>query len=149
MLRQQQGIEEARKFARLAVTYCSAACQEAVAMVVTELAENIVKYGAKGQGPFAGTVAISVEGNVLRIEASNEVSPSEATDATRAIAQIAEAPDVKTLYRSRLEELFRNPGLARAQLGLLRVAYEGGFRLSAKYQSPTLVVIAERSCEDR
>jgi hypothetical protein len=150
VLRQPQGIDEARRFAELAVTYCDSACREAAAMVVTELAENIVKYGTRGQGVFAGTISIALDGGSLRVTATNDVaSAQEAQTVKEVIAHISAAPDVKALYRARLEELFRNPGLARAQLGLLRAAYEGGFRLSCAYSPPKLVVVAERSCEGR
>lgn len=119
-------------------------------MVVTELAENIVKYGAEGQGVFAGAISIALESGVLRVSASNDVtSPQEAQTVKDVIAHIASSSDVKALYRSRLEELFRNPDLERAQLGLLRAAYEGGFRLSCQYSAPKLVVIAERRCGGR
>jgi hypothetical protein len=62
------------------------------------------------------------------------------------VKRIAAAPNVMDLYRSRLQELFEQPALKRAQLGLLRIAFEGGFQLSCSYEYPTLEVIAERPC---
>ena len=148
VLREQRGVTEARRFAELAVSYCDDVCREAAVMVATELAENIVKYGTTHAGPFAGTISIRLQGRALHVIASNEVaSPEDAEAVKEAIARIAASSDVKTLYRSRLADLFKNPELPRAQLGLLRAAYEGGFRLSCKYEAPTLVVSAERSCD--
>jgi hypothetical protein len=143
-------VEDARRFAELAVTYCDAACREATAMVVTELAENMVKYGAKEAGLFAGTISIVVDNGVIRVSAANEAaSRRDAHGVKEAIGQISATADVRALYRSRLAELFANPGLARAQLGLLRAAFEGGFRLSCSYEAPALVIVAERSCTPR
>jgi hypothetical protein len=147
VLRQPRGVEEARRFAELAVTYCDVACREATAMVVTELAENMIKYGGTHAGVFAGTISIVTSNGIIRITAGNEVaSASDASSVKEAIGKISQADDVMTLYRSRLAELFTNPGLARAQLGLLRAAFEGGFRLSCSYEPPSLVIVAERSC---
>jgi hypothetical protein len=53
------------------------------------------------------------------------------------------------LYRARLRELFENPSLPKAQLGLLRVAFEGGFRLSYSFAPPQLEIVAERDFGER
>jgi hypothetical protein len=145
-----RGVDEARRFAELAVSYCDAECREATAMVATELAENMVKYGVKGASPFVGTISISADADVIRVTARNEVaSAREAQNAKQAIGQIAATSDVKAMYRSRLAELFATPSLVRAQLGLLRAAFEGGFRLSCSYDPPTLSIVAERRCKAR
>jgi uncharacterized protein YciW len=60
-------------------------------------------------------------------------------------SQIAKATDLQQLYRARLKELFGAPNLARAQLGLLRMAYEGGVRLSCSYEGQILEIVAERA----
>jgi hypothetical protein len=146
----QRGIEEVRRFAELAVSYCDAACREATAMVATELAENIVKYGVKGAGPFVGTISIAAEADLIRITAKNDVaSARDAQSVKQAIGQISATNDVMALYRSRLAKLFATPSLARAQLGLLRAAFEGGFRLSFSYDPPTVSIFAERGCKAR
>ena len=120
--RDQSGIDEARRFAELAVSFCDRLAKEATSMVVTELAENIVKYSERAGGFFAGTIAIAVEQDTIRIRATNEVASSEdARQVQDAVAQIAGADSLMNLYRSRLAELFANPGLSRSQLGLLRV----------------------------
>ncbi|MGH7435817.1 MAG: DUF6272 family protein [Polyangiaceae bacterium] len=147
MLRKQQGIDDARKFAQLSVAYCGSECAEAAVMVVTELAENMVKY-SDAKGTFAGTVAIAVEGNRVRVAASNEIAtPKDAERVANTVAQIAAAKDVRALYRARLEQLFQNPGLDKAQLGLLRAAFEGAFRLSCQYEAGTLTITAERDAQ--
>jgi hypothetical protein len=53
---------------------------------------------------------------------------------------------VRELYRARLQQLFEHPELPRAQLGLLRTAFEGGFRLTCSYERCELQIVAERTC---
>jgi hypothetical protein len=53
---------------------------------------------------------------------------------------------VEELYLARLRDLFSNPDEPRAKLGLLRMAFEGGFRLSCRFEAPELHIIAERAC---
>lgn len=115
-------------------------------MAVSELAENIVKYGANTEGVFAGSISIAIEEGVIRIRATNAVTnDDEGEQVKESIGQIASAPDATTMYRSRLAELLANPRLSRTQLGLFRVAIEGGFRMSCSYEPPTLAIVAERS----
>lgn len=147
VLREDRSIAEARRFAELAIPYCDAACREATAMAVGEFAENLVKYSAQSAEPNAGTIAIRLEGDQVRIRAKNAVmSHEDAQCVVDTIAKIRASSNVSELYRDRLKELFRNPALPRAQLGLLRVAFEGGFRLSCTYAAPSLEIAAERRC---
>jgi anti-sigma regulatory factor (Ser/Thr protein kinase) len=146
--RQPNAVHEARRFAELAVTFCGSDCREATVMAVSEFAENLIKYGVQTDGSNAGTIAVSVEGDLVRVRVTNVVaSPAEARFAQDMISRIASSPDLTELYRKRLQELFENPGLPRAQLGLLRVAFEGGFRLSCSMRYPLLEIIAERRCK--
>jgi hypothetical protein len=148
--RDRGGVDHARRFAELAVSYCDSEAKEATSMVVTELAENIVKYSEKAGGFFAGTIAIAVSDGAIRIRATNQVaSVDDARHVQEALAQIAAAESLMELYRSRLAELFANPGLSRSQLGLLRVACEGGFHLSCSYDESFLTVVAERGSASR
>jgi hypothetical protein len=145
-----RAVDDARRFAELAVPCEHTACREAAAMVAAELAENIIKYGAKGSDPFAGSLTIARARDRLRIRATNEVSSLEAAQAVLAsVRAIAQSDDVRALYRSRLATLFTSPGLTRAQLGLLRVAFEGGFKLEASCTGMSIVIVAERQCAGR
>lgn len=147
VLRNKSAVDEARRFAELAVAYCDSDCRQAVSMVVSEFAENVVKYSAKDGQAIAGTIAIGREAGQVRIRATNTVSSlEEGRRVQEAITRIATSPSVTDLYRSRLQELFLNPNLPRAQLGLLRIAFEGGFRLSCTLTGSTLEIIAERAC---
>ena len=145
--RERNAVDEAIRFAELAISYCHLDCRQATAMAVAELTENVLKYGASDGSPGAGTIAIGVDHNLVRIRVKNRVLSRE--DGERVLAgvkRIAASPNVMDLYRSRLQELFEQPALKRAQLGLLRIAFEGGFQLSCSYEYPVLEVIAERPC---
>lgn len=141
-----RAVIEARRFAELAVHSCDQGLSEAAIMAVSELAENIVKYGAKTESVFAGSISIAIEQDVIRIRATNTVANDhEAEDVKSSIAQIASAADATSVYRARLAELLANPRLSRTQLGLFRIAIEGGFRMSCSYERPILAIVAERS----
>jgi len=147
VLRNKNAMDEARRFAELAVAYCDSDCRQAVSMVVSEFAENVVKYSAQDGQAVAGTIAIGREAGLVRIRATNTVSShEEGRRVQESLTRIAVSPSVTDLYRSRLQELFLNPNLPRAQLGLLRIAFENSFRLSCTLQGATLVITAERAC---
>ncbi len=146
----QNAIAEAKQFGELSVTYCDAECREATTMAVVELAENLLKYSVRDATNTAGTLGIAVQERQVRVRATNTVSsPEDARRVQGMVSEIARAPSVPELYRRRLRELFDNPGLQRAQLGLLRIAFEGSFRLSCSYVHPTLEIVAERVCPPR
>jgi hypothetical protein len=152
VVRHDGSILEARRFAERAVKACDAESRVATAMVVIELAENIVKYGAKDTHPVLGTISITVSaeaaGSVIRIHAENRVDcDREARDAERVVRQTADPEQIGDVYRARFAELLVEPDLPRTQLGLLRAVAEGGFRLSCSYEPPVLVIVAERRCQ--
>jgi hypothetical protein len=141
-----EGVVGARHFA-LDLRGCDHdACRQAIEMAVSELAENIVKY-SDGRGTFAGSISIATGAGVTRISASNPVTkPGEANAVAEVVATLRESSDPGELYRRRLADLLMTPELPRAQLGLLRIAYEGRFRLRADYDAAVLHIIAERTC---
>ncbi len=138
--------DEARRFAELTVDYCDAEDRRATAMAVSEFAENLIKYGGPNPGSGGGAIAISVNPKVIRIRVTNQVVTTEdAATLQDTISRIAGATDVGALYQNRLAALFQNPCLPRARLGLLRVAFEGGFRLSCSFDPPLVEIVAERN----
>jgi hypothetical protein len=143
-----ESVGEALRFAELATSFCTPECREAVALAVCELGENLIKYGEPNASAHAGTIGVSVEGARVVVRATNRVSSSE--DAERVAELVAElgrsTASVHDLYRARLRDLFSNPDEPRTQLGLLRMAFEGGFRLSCRFEAPELHIIAERTC---
>jgi hypothetical protein len=145
---EKTAVEDAMKFADLATSYCHASCREAVVLAVAELAENAIKYGAANPSAGSPTLGIAAQGSAIRVRLRNPVnSRNDAKCVMEMVSRIATAPNVNALYRQRLAELFANPSLPRAQLGLLRIAFEGRFRLSCDYHDPFLELVAERTCD--
>jgi hypothetical protein len=144
----RHAVSEAMRFAELAVSQCDLACRDAIVLAAAELAENVVKYGVKHEDPRAGAISVTVLGNVARICATNAVaSADDAKSVIDIVARLAAASSAGVeLYRARLQELFIDPGMQRARLGLIRLVFEGGFRLSASFDPPLLQIVAERPC---
>ncbi len=143
VVRRQSSIAEARRLAEQLVAQSDPVCREVVAMAVQEFAENLAKYGTS-EGA-AGTITLRKEGRRVTIRVQNGAcSPEDGERVTRMIAEINAAPSLRELYRLRQRELFDDPTLPRVRLGLLRVAFEGGFRLSCSYEHPLLEIVAER-----
>ena len=146
--RRYDAVDDARRFAEKAVSSCTPECREAVRLAVCELGENLIKYAEQNDATEAGTIGVSIDGPVVRVRAVNRVSsPSDAERVAEIVTQISRSGDgVRELYRARLIQLFQNPTLPRAQLGLLRMVFEGGFRLSCTFHAPELQILAERAC---
>ena len=140
-------VDQAKSFAELAVACCDFECRQATAMVVWELAENLLKYGASDATAGAGTIAISVVDNWVRVRTTSSVhSAHDARHVQETVSRISNAASASDLYRERLGELFDDPSQRRVQLGLLRIAVEGGFALSCRFEAPHLEIVAERRC---
>jgi len=117
-------------------------------MASWELAENIIKYGLAGADGIAGTVTIALwrDKTVIRT-ANNAEWEGRAHEVVSTITRVSSATSVRELYIQRLQQLVTGEGLAHTRLGLLRVAYEGGFRLSYAHDAPRLEIAAARSCQ--
>jgi hypothetical protein len=148
LLRGQTSVDEATRLADFVGAEYDSECRQATTMALTELAENIVKYSAPSASPYAGTIAIGVHDDVILIRAMTDsvLSENDAEFVAETIAEIASTPNVTELYGRRLRELFDDPSLPRAQLGMLRIAFEGGFRLSCSFDAPRLEIVAQRAC---
>jgi hypothetical protein len=145
---EKNAVEDAMRFADLATFYLDAACREAVVLAVAELTENAVKYGSVHHSAGSATLGIASRDGAIRVRLKNPVhSRDDARSVVDTVSRIASSPNVNELYRQRLAELFANPSLPRAQLGLLRIAFEGRFRLSCDYHDPFVELVAERSCD--
>ncbi len=145
---EKNAVEDAMRFANLATSYLDASCREAVVLAVAELTENAVKYGSLHNGAGSATLGIASHDGAIRVRLRNSVhSRDDARSVMETVSRIAASTNVNELYRQRLAELFANPSLPRAQLGLLRIAFEGRFRLSCDYHDPYVELVAERTCD--
>jgi hypothetical protein len=149
LVRKPGAVEDACRFAELATSSCDGACREAVTLAATELAENLLKYCERTRGTFAGTLGILLDDKQVCIKSQNAVlADGDAEHVVALVSRIRATPGgARHLYRERLRELFEAPQLPRAQLGLLRLAYEGGFELKATFERPMLEVAAIRPAQ--
>jgi hypothetical protein len=119
--------------------------RDAAVMVASELAENVIKYGEALDGDDGGYVSIVPGEDSITIKTVNGVSsPARAAAVMDRIAAIQASDDVGALYASRMQQMLLNPSDVESQVGLLRIAYEGNFRLSCSYEARVLVIAAER-----
>ena len=107
----------------------------------------MTKYGLDDGLGFAGEVKIVLSGATAFIRTSNgSNAKGSPDDAIAAIERIATADSLADLYRQRLRELFDDSDHTHTRLGLLRVTYEAGFRLTHQYEASILEIAAHRSC---
>jgi hypothetical protein len=118
--------------------------REAAVMVASELAENLVKYGQPVDGEDSGRIAIEVADGYVSISSENGTTVEEAAKVQALVQSIGDAPDVQGLYLTRLTKMATTPGDSASELGLLRIAFEGRFSLTAEYKAPRLLLIARR-----
>ena len=146
--RESDALETVKRYVELRPDFCHPTCREAAAMATWELARNVVKYGLEDEEGASGTITVGLFANVVSIRTVNlaDGGPS-ASEAVSTIARLARASSVTELYRRRLHELFENAGQASARLGLLRVAFEGGFQLSCHEEGRYLEIAAHRCCQ--
>ena len=118
--------------------------KNASVMVASELSENVVKYGEPLPG-HESYVEVRYEPSEVVIVAANGV-----VDATRVqnlagvLERIDQAADPRDPYVERMRDILASPEKSGSQLGLLRIAYEGRFRLSYAYRDRLLTITAYR-----
>jgi hypothetical protein len=119
--------------------------RDAVAMVTGELVENAIKYG-DWSGERGGRFRLRVWGDQTQasVAVTNAIAPgSDAVQRVRdALAFIAAQPTALHAYQARMIAVAR--GASTGGLGLVRVAYEGGCRLTVSAAVDEITVTAER-----
>ena len=148
LTREWKALDDVKRYLDQQRGFCHASCREASIMASWELAENVVKYGLAGADGIAGTVTIGLWPNKTVIRTENMAQWAGGShEVVSTIMRLSSATNVRELYIQRLQQLVTGEGVAHTRLGLLRVAYEGGFRLSYRHDAPRLQVAAERSCD--
>jgi hypothetical protein len=137
-------IERVRELVAESLADQSEELREAAVMVASELAENLVKYGHGTGGVDSGRVRIEVSATDVTILSENGAPPEQASRVQAVIGKM-QGRDVAQLYMDRLTEMAARPGEAESELGLLRIAFEGGFALTCTYVEPNLSIRATRS----
>ncbi|HWO14490.1 MAG TPA: DUF6272 family protein [Polyangiaceae bacterium] len=113
--------------------------RSAATMAALELAENVIKHGVD-----AGMVSVGEENGEVVISTQNRVrSPLHAQQVRSRIERLGEK-GARELYIARMLEIMQQPNTDQTGLGLLRVAYEGSFRLSCEVLGDRLYIHAKR-----
>lgn len=118
---------------------------DAIRMAGGELAENVIKYG-EPVDDVTGHITFSRTDSAVEIRTVNRL-----TDATRMaelfdrLRRIDESEDLRGQFVDRMTEIIDDPEQHSTALGLLRVGYEGLFKLSGSHASGTLTIVAVRS----
>jgi anti-sigma regulatory factor (Ser/Thr protein kinase) len=120
---------------------------EALVMAATELVENAVKYGnSLAVCEKIELNTILVDNKQIRISVRNGImGEHDLENIRKIIIQIRQTNNLEILYKNKLTELLENPDLKRAQLGLYRLAYEGGMQLDYEYADNIIQVTATKS----
>lgn len=118
--------------------------RNAATMAALELAENVLKHGAEGG---SGLVTMTVEKGEILISTQNRVkSARTAASVAERIKRIGEK-DARELYITRMLEIMQGPNASESGLGLLRIAYEGSFRLSCEVVGDRVHIQARRKID--
>jgi hypothetical protein len=128
--------------------YLDESTRDALALAVSELAENIVKYGAHGPGR-GPTIAVRVTPSRIFVRSENLMrSDEEAQLAIETVARLAEElhenTDATAVYASRIEQTLAEGGQHSRQ-GFYRIAAVAGFTLRAAIDGKTLTISCERA----
>ena len=117
----------------------------AMSMITGELLENAMKYGHWGESEQVFRLRITGDSSHAAIVVENPASRSSGhvERLQQAIQWIRGFSNPRDAYRTRLREIAdADPGQTR-QLGLVRVAYEGGGVLSSSFDGSVVVVTVE------
>lgn len=119
----------------------------AVTMAGSELLENAAKYGVPISQAPSISFDLSLTNAAVQLSTMNGSRDLQAVGRLQAIVQrIATTPDPEELYSRMMQELaLHPPPNFGSGLGLYRIAAEGRFRLSCRYENNVVRVVARRS----
>ncbi|HNR86875.1 MAG TPA: hypothetical protein PKM65_00885 [Spirochaetota bacterium] len=119
---------------------------DATMMTVSELIENAIKYGTPVSSSTDIDFELTITDRTISISISNGiVAMSDYENVKRHLDLIGQSDNPGELYTKRLMELMENPRPGVSQLGLYRIAYEGEFSLSYRFENKILTIFAERA----
>ncbi|WP_437819718.1 hypothetical protein [Sorangium sp. So ce1078] len=129
---------------REALAQYPGALVDAAAMTACELLENAIKYGEEVPAARAIVFTLSlVEGSVDIVVVNGCTDRSSVDRLLCRIQSLRDASNKAELYVERLQELLVGPSES-ANLGIYRIALEGGFALDATYADEVVTVTATR-----
>ncbi len=117
---------------------------DACIMAVSELLENAIKYGHSTQEKAGIELRFHVEKDKVAITVSNPVdSEADFTELARHIDRIRNADNLQDMFVNRMQAFLEGKNtMAKTQLGLIRIANEGGFKMDCRLEKKMLTVIA-------
>jgi hypothetical protein len=115
---------------------------ERVSMVVTELAENAVKYATSPSTLVRLRVQPTTTG--IRCETENAAAPNHIADLQRTLDAVNEG-DAADAYAKALLSACDHEITSASKVGLARIRTEGGMQLSCQVFDSTVRMIAEMS----
>jgi len=122
----------------------SSALRVAAVMTASELVENAIKYGDAAASQAAVRFVLGVGSRLLRIQVVNASTNRASVDELLArVDEIERSADKEALYLQRVTQGLSRPGDS-GNLGLYRIAFEGGFALDCSYEEGTVTVSATR-----
>ena len=110
-----------------------------VSMVVTELAENAVKYAENHTALVRLRVQPTLNG--IRCETENLANPTHIDDLQRTLEKVNEGDAEEAYARALLEAC--DEVTTSSRVGLARIRTEGGMKLSCVVNDSTVRIIAE------
>ena len=105
-------------------------------IVITELVNNAVVNSTDRNGKII--LEIGIDGDVLCIRVANAANRSQYRKVRDHIRMINSADDLRKLLADTIRE--RRKDRLRGGLGLIRLAAENKFSLSARYRAPFLII---------
>lgn len=119
---------------------------DASKMTASELIENAVKYGCSIEDGTGIQFELIVEDGQIQIVVKNKILSQDDFENVRShIDNVNASTNPQDLYLNRLMMLMENTKIAKSQLGLYRIAYEGEFKLTYDYTDSILTVTATRN----
>lgn len=120
---------------------------EALSMVISELLENAVKYGARDANIALG---VSCSDDAVSIAVTNEPSLESrgALPLAKQIEWLSTFEDPEQAFTAALARVFRDVEDKSSGLGLARIAYEGGCRLACHIDDAGKVMVMARAPRD-
>ncbi len=118
---------------------------DSVAIVVSELLENAVKYGAREGSQPALRLRVWGQGPRASVSVDNPIDPDDPNlgELFRTIEWIESQPSAADAYRARLLAVAASPDVSSGRLGLARIACEGDCSIAADVTDRRLRVTAE------
>lgn len=117
--------------------------RDAALLTAIELVENGLKY-SEGPGAFPVKFHFDISGGECLIQVVNSSASAEHKTALMQLIRRASAEDPFTLYVERLEQVKDRPD-GYSRMGLIRIAYEAEFSLSAEIVGDLVTLSARRN----